>query len=290
MPKRARKNYIKQIKLASWNVRTLSDVTTSKRQAPERRTALVAAELGRLDIDLACLSECRIPEEGEFIDGSYTFLHYGKSKDQPKQEGVAIVLKTTLRSSVVSWKGINSRIMRMQIKLAKSCHATVIRIYAPTFKRPIEERTAFYDQLSDVLASVPRNDRLFLLGDFNARVGSNCETWSDIIGQHGLGQENDQGIMLLELCARFGLTITNTIFSHQDIHKGTWMHPRSKRWHMIDYVIVRQHYKADLTDARDAVLIVGLTIGWCVRGESYDSTSPPNGTNTQVLDASMSPV
>ena len=52
MPKHARKNYMKQIKLASWNVRTVSDVTTSKRQAPERRSALVAAELGRLDIDL----------------------------------------------------------------------------------------------------------------------------------------------------------------------------------------------------------------------------------------------
>ena len=201
------------------------------------------------------------------------------------------MLKTTLRSSVVSWKGINSRIMRMQIKLAKSCHATVIRIYAPTFKRPIEERTAFYDQLSDVLASVPRNDRLFLLVDLNARVRSNYETWFDIIGQHGLGQENDQGIILLELCARFGLTIANTIFSHPDIHKGTWMHPKSKRWHMIDYVIVRQNYKSDLTDARvrrsadcwtDHRLV-------CTRLKLRFHT-PPSGTNTQVLDASMSPV
>ena len=59
LPTRARKNFIKQIKIASWNVRTLSDATTSKRQAPKGRSALVSAEfIERLDVDLACLSEC----------------------------------------------------------------------------------------------------------------------------------------------------------------------------------------------------------------------------------------
>ncbi|XP_028517861.1 uncharacterized protein LOC114576052 [Exaiptasia diaphana] len=169
---------MRQLKIASWNVRTLSDASTSKRQAPERRSALVAAELERLNIDVACLSECRIPEEGEFTDGSYTFFHSGRSSDQPRQ------------------------------------------------------------------------DRLLLLGDFNARVGCDCETWPEVIGQYGLGKENNQGITLLELCTRFGLTIANTLFSHPDIHRGTWKHPRSQRWHMIDYVIIRQHYRSDLVDAR----------------------------------------
>ena len=56
--------------------------------------------------------------------------------------------------------------------------------------------------------------------------------------------------MLLQLCARFGLTITNTLFKHPDIHKGTWQHPRSKNWHMIDLIIVSQHYRSDVIDCR----------------------------------------
>lgn len=64
--------------------------------------------------------------------------------------------------------------MSMRIKLDKFV-ATVISVYAPTFKRPPEEKALFYDQLSEVLTAVPRSDRIFLLGDFNARVGTDFE-------------------------------------------------------------------------------------------------------------------
>jgi hypothetical protein len=51
---------------------------------------------------------------------------------------------------------------------------------------------------------------------------------------------NDNGHLLLNLCARFNLAITNTMFRLPTKHKTTWMHPRSKHWHLIDYAIVRQ--------------------------------------------------
>lgn len=228
----------------------MSDTSSPKRQAPQRRSALVASELDRLNIDVACLGECRIPGEGEFSDGNYTFLHSGRDNDKPKQEGVAIAMKSHLRPLVLKWKGINSRIMTMRLEMNKNCHATFISVYAPTFKRPMDEKVLFYDQLTAVLAEVPPNDRLFLLGDFNARVGTNTEAWPNVIGPNGLGEENAQGVTLLELCTRFGLLISNTMFPHRDIHKGTWKHPRSQKWHLIDFIIIKQHYKSDLADSR----------------------------------------
>ena len=51
--------------------------------------------------------------------------------------------------------------------------------------------------------------------------------------------------MLLQHCARFGITIANTLFQNPDIHQGTWQH-----WHMIDHIIVSQHYKSDVIDCR----------------------------------------
>ena len=66
-------------------------------------------ELNRLNIDVACVSECRIPGEAEFVEGEYTFLHSGRPPEQTKLEGVAIAIKNTIRPLVISWKGVSSR-------------------------------------------------------------------------------------------------------------------------------------------------------------------------------------
>ena len=141
------KNIFSQIRLASWNIRTLSDTNTN-RHAPERLSTLVAKELKRLNIDIAGLGEYRIPSIGEFTDGDYTFLHSGLQEDQPKLEGVAIVIKSSLRSCVIGWVGLSSRVMTARLALTKKCHATVISVYAPTFKRPTEEKNQFYELLA----------------------------------------------------------------------------------------------------------------------------------------------
>ena len=72
-----------------------------------------------------------------------------------------------------------------------------------------------------------------------------------IIGKHGVGNVNSNGLCLLYLCSEFDLIITNTLFQERNQCKTTWMHPRSKHWHLLDYVIVRRSDCRDvqLTDA-----------------------------------------
>ena len=88
--------------------------------------------------------------------------------------------------------------------------------------------------------------RLVILGDFNARVGTNHNVWSGVIGKHGLGNANSNGLRLLNLCSEFGLVITNTLFQQRNQRKATWMHPRAKHWHLLDYVITTACDVADV--------------------------------------------
>ena len=110
---------------------------------------------------------------------------------------------------------------------------------------PDEVKDKFYDDLDSVISAAPRTDKLILLGDFNARVGTDHQTWEGVIEFEGVGKCNSNRLLLLK-CAEHELLITNTVFRLPTRRKTSWMHPRSKHWHLIDYVIVRNKDRQDV--------------------------------------------
>lgn len=66
--------------------------------------------------------------------------------------------------------------------------------------------------------------------------------WGRIMGygRQGIGQANSNGMGLLALCSEHNLTSTNIIFQQKNKNRPSWMHPRSKHWHLIVIVIVRR--------------------------------------------------
>ena len=74
--------------------------------------------------------------------------------------------------------------------------------------------------------------------------------WHGVIGRHGVGRENANGLRLLNLCAEHNLVITNTVFQMPNKYKTTWMHPRSKHWYLIDFIITRQSDLKDIVITR----------------------------------------
>ena len=105
-----------------------------------------------------------------------------------------------------------------------------------------------------MVASAPASNKILLLEYLNARVGRNAETWERVIGKHGVGKEKANGTLLLSFCLKMMLheVITNTIFQKPNRRKTTWMHPRSKHWYLIDYIIVRQLDQRDVYLTRAA--------------------------------------
>ncbi len=233
--------------VASWNVRTLGDNgATSSR--PERSTALVAKELNRYGIDIAALSETRLAEEGQLREKEYTFYWSGRPSSVPRQSGVGLAIKNEIASKLVNLpRGINDRLMQLRLQLRSKRFMTIISAYAPTMTNPEEVKEQFYSDLSLLISSVPKSDKLLIMGDFNARVGSDRNTWGSVLGMHGIGAQNSNGSLLLSECQKHNLIITNTVFRLPAAKRTSWMHPRSKQWHLIDYVIVRQR---DLRDVR----------------------------------------
>ena len=103
-----------------------------------------------------------------------------------------------------------------------------------------QDKEAFYDELCRVVNTVPTSDKLLILSDFNARVGSDYKTYESVVGKFGKGGVNSNGALLLSFCAQRDLCITNTYFNQPNHHYFSWMHPRSKHFHLLEYIIVRK--------------------------------------------------
>ena len=161
---------------------------------------------------------------------------------------MGFAIKTDIVTKLIEMpRPVSDRIMTMSLLLSKDNFATVISVYAPTMTNPDENKEAFYyNQLASVLSSIPRTNKLLLIGNFNARIGKENDRWPLVMGKHGIGKCNSNGELLLALCSEFELIVTNTMFKQKDAPKTTWMLPRSRHWHMTS----SSHHKMDLYSTR----------------------------------------
>ena len=88
----------------------------------------------------------------------------------------------------------------------KSFSIIVIQVYVPTSNT--EEAEWFYEDLQDLLELTPKKDVLFIIGDWNAKVG--IQETPGITGKFGLGIQNEAGQRLMEFCQENALVIANT--------------------------------------------------------------------------------
>ena len=235
--------------IAQWKVKTLLDREAADR--PERRTALVAMELAKYNIDIAALCETRLSESGSLNDLEYSFFWSGKPVEERREAGVGFAIKKNIVIKLTEIpQPVSDIIMTMRLPLRKDNFATIISVYAPTMTNPDENKEAFYNQLAGVLSGISRTYELLLIGDFNARIGRDNDKWPLLMGKLGIGKYNSNGELLLALCSEFELIVTNTMFKQKDEHKTTWMRPRSWYWHMIDFIITRCRDKMNIHSTR----------------------------------------
>ena len=94
----------------------------------------------------------------------------------------------------------------------KPFNITVIQAYVPTSNAEEAEVERFYEDLQELLELTPKKDVLFIIGDWNAKVGS--QETPRVTGKFGLGVWNEAGQRLIEFCQENALVIANTLFQN----------------------------------------------------------------------------
>ena len=105
----------------------------------------------------------------------------------------------------------------------KPFNITVIQVYAPTSNTEEAEPERFYEDLQDLLELTPKKDIFFIIGDWNAKVGS--QEIPGVTGKFGLGIRNEAGQSLTEACQENTLVIANSLFQQNKRIFYTWTSP-----------------------------------------------------------------
>ena len=130
----------------------------------------------------------------------------------------------------------------------KPFNITVIQVYAPTSNAEEAEVEWFSEDLQDLLELTPQKDVLFIIGDWNAKVGS--QETPGVTGKFGLGIQNEAGQRLIEFYQENALVIANTLFQQHKRRLYTWTSPDGQQWNQIDYILCSQRWRSSIQSAK----------------------------------------
>ena len=214
--------------MATWNVTGLGD------HIPE-----IVEIMKKRKIAVLGISDSRTKGSGsKQIDSNFVYTWSGR--DTHADHGVGFIVDEQHSQAIVEIRPINLRLIHMKIQ-AKNTVENYIQCYAPLNTDEEDVKDEFFENLHDTLADIPSSEQIYLMGDFNGKVGHERRMYTDYLGPHGRGTRNDNGETLLEICASHHICISNTFFQHQDSHAYTWY-----KWgdqtvrSQIDYIITRR--------------------------------------------------
>ena len=140
----------------------------------------------------------------------------------------------------------NNRIISVRFQ-GKLFNNRVIKVSVPTNNAKEAEVELFHENLQDLLELTPKKAVLFIIGDWNAKVGG--QEIPGVLGKFGLGVQNEAGQRLTEFCQEDALAIANTLFQkHKRLY--TWTSPDGQYSNQIDYILCSQRWRSSIQSAK----------------------------------------
>ena len=128
-----------------------------------------------MNIDILGFRELKWTGMGEFNSDDHYIYYYGQ--ESRRRNGVAIMVNKKVQNAVLGYNLKNDRMISVRFQ-GKPFKITVIQVYAPT--STAEEAERFYEGLQNLLKLTPKIDVLFITGDWNAKVGSQETSGSEV--------------------------------------------------------------------------------------------------------------
>ena len=177
-----------QVKIGTWNVQTLW--STGKLE-------LLQKEMEVYNCDILGLAEMRWTGSGEMNGGEVIW----SGEEKIHTRAVSFLLNKRARNALLSYNAVNARIIAARFRGAP-LNLAVVQVYAPTADSSDEEIERFYKDLEKVHNELPNKGIKVIVGDWNAKVGTNNSGWETVMGRYGYGDQNDRGERLLEFATK----------------------------------------------------------------------------------------
>ena len=168
--------------IGTWNVRSMN----------QGKLEMVKQKMARVNINILGISELKWTKMDEFNSDDH-FIYYS-GQESLRRNGVAIIVNKRVRNAVLGCKLKNDRMISVHFQ-GKPFNITVIQVYAPTSNAEEAEIEWCYEDLQDLLELTPKKDALFIIEDWNAKVGS--QETPGVTGKFGLGIRNEAGQRLI---------------------------------------------------------------------------------------------
>ena len=144
---------------------------------------MVKQPMARMNIDILGISELKWTGMGEFNSDDHYIYYCGQ--ESLRRNGVALIVNKGVQNAVLECNLKNDRMISIHFQ-GKPFNITAIQVYAPTSNAEEAEVEWFYEDLQNLLERTPPKDVLFIIGDWNAKVGS--QELPGVTGKFGLGK------------------------------------------------------------------------------------------------------
>ena len=217
------------------------------------KAAQIARERRAYNITVLELCETRWTQSGQVrLNTGEMILYSGhEEEDAHHTEGVALMLSHEAQNALINWEAAGPRIIYASNKTKKeNIKLNIIQCYAPTNDKDEETKEVFYNKLQTLCDKLKEKDMTILMGELNAKIGSDNSGYEEVMGRQGLGRMNENGEMLADFCAFNNMIIGGSVCPHRRIHKATWVSPDHRTENQIDHICIGRKFRRSMQDVR----------------------------------------